>query len=101
MASGLPIVSTAAGGVPDLVESGKEGFIVRPGDVQGLSNAMASLAGNREARLSMGMAAARRARENYDVSMMVRAYEKLYEDLVRHSHCLNAGNALRKSAIPV
>jgi len=97
MASGLPIVSTAAGGVPDLFESGKEGLIVQPGDVQGLSNSMASLLGNREARQSLGMAAARRARENFDVSTMVQAYEEVYENLVDHSHRLNAESVLRAS----
>jgi len=52
MASGLPIVSTAAGGVPDLFRIGREGFMVPPGDVQALSEAMAFLIGNREARES-------------------------------------------------
>jgi glycosyltransferase involved in cell wall biosynthesis len=101
MASGRPIVSTAVGGVPDLFESGKEGLMVQPGDVQGLSDSMAYLSANREARLSMGMAAARRARENYDVSRMVQAYEELYEDVVNHSHPRNAASVLRKSAIPL
>jgi len=98
MASGLPTVSTAVGGVPDLFESGKEGLMVQPGDVQGLSNAMATLLRNREARQSMGMAAARRARKNYDVSRMVQAYEELYEDLVDHSHRLSAESVPRESA---
>src|SRR5882757_9001419 len=101
MASGLPIVSTAVGGVPDLFESGKEGLMVQTGDVQGLSNAMAYLLENREARLSMGMAAAQRARENYDVSTMVQAYEELYEDVVNLSHTRNTESVLRKSPIPL
>jgi len=100
MASGLPIVSTAAGGVPDLFESGKEGIIVRPGDVQGLSNSMVSLLGNREARQSLGMAAARRARENFDVSTMVRAYEELYENLVDQWHRLSAESTVRECGTP-
>jgi len=100
MASGLPTVSTAVGGVPDLIESGKEGLIVQPGDVQGLSNAMASLLRNREARRSLGMAAARRARKNYDVPKMVQAYEELYENLVDHWHRLSAKSVPRESAIP-
>ena len=81
MASGLPVVSTAAGGVPQLVENGLEGVIVESGDVQSLADSMVSLLKNRKARQSFGMAAARRARENFDVSDMVHAYEKLYEDL--------------------
>ena len=100
MASGLPIVSTAAGGVPDLFESGREGFIVQPGDVQGLSNSMVSLLGNREARQSMGMAAAQRARESFDVSTMVRAYEELYENLVDHSRGLSTESTFRESGTP-
>jgi glycosyltransferase involved in cell wall biosynthesis len=88
MASGLPIVSTDVGGVPDLFNSGKEGFIVWPRDVQGLSESMTFLLGNREARQSMGMAGARRARENFDVSTMVQAYERLYESLVHPSQRL-------------
>jgi glycosyltransferase involved in cell wall biosynthesis len=100
MAAGLPIVSTAAGGVPDLLESGKEGYQVQPGDVLGLSNSMTFLLRNREARQSFGMAAARRARKTYDVSRMVQAYEGVYESLVDHSRRLNAECVLRESDIP-
>ncbi len=100
MAVGLPIVSTAAGGVPDLFESGREGLIVQTGDVQGLSNSMASLLRNRELRQSLGLAAARRARAKFDVSTMVQAYEGLYENLVDHSHRVNGKSVLWESAIP-
>ena len=79
MASGLPIVSTAAGGVPALVETGKEGLLVQTGDVQGLSDALELLLRNSDIRKSLGIAAARRAKNNFDVSTMVRAYEELYE----------------------
>ncbi len=100
MASGLPIVSTAAGGVPDLFESGKEGLIVQPGDVQGLSNFMSFLLGNREARQSFGMAAARRARADFNVTTMVQAYQGIYESLLDHSRRLNGKRVQWESAIP-
>jgi len=86
MAAGLPIVSTAVGGVPDLIANGREGFLVPPGDVKGFSGAMTFLLRDRETRRSMGTAAARRAKENFDVSKMVRAYEQLYENLIDHMH---------------
>lgn len=82
MASGLPIVSTAVGGVPDLFENGKEGILVLPGDAQELSNSMMSLLQSPVARQSLGTAAARRAREIFDTSGMIRAYERLYEELL-------------------
>jgi glycosyltransferase involved in cell wall biosynthesis len=85
MASGLPIVSTAVGGVPDLFVNGREGFFVPRGDVQGFSDRMTLLLRDHEIRQSMGIAAARRARENFDVSRMVRAYEELYENLTGHA----------------
>ena len=100
MSSGLPIVCTAAGGVPDLLENRKEGLIVQPGDVRGLSSSMKYLLGNREARLSLGKAAERRAREQFDVSTMVEAYEGLYEELVDDPHHLERKSVIPESVIP-
>ena len=101
MAAGLPIVSTAAGGVPDLFENGKEGYLVQPGDFQGFSNSMGTLLRNREARQSLGMAAARRARKNYDVSTMVQAYEEVYESLVDQAHGVKAESVLHRQGVPL
>jgi|ERR1700687_1879590 len=98
MAAGLPIVATAAGGVPNLLENGKEGFIARPANVEDLSNAMSLLLGNGELRQSFGRAAARRARENFDVSAMVQAYQEMYEDLADRSRPLEAESVLRRQS---
>ena len=98
MAAGLPVVATAAGGVPNLLENGSEGFIVEPGNVRELSNAMSFLLRNRELRLSLGRAAARRARENFDVSAMVQAYEEMYEGLVDPAHRLEAKRLVQRQS---
>jgi glycosyltransferase involved in cell wall biosynthesis len=100
MASGLPIVSTAAGGVPDLFENGNQGLLVPPGDCQALSNAMTFLLRNQEARYAMGLAAARRARTKFDVATMVQAYEEIYEQLHEHSSHQKTASALTESAVP-
>ena len=99
MAAGLPVVSTRAGGVSELVENGREGVLVQPGDVQGLSGAMTFLAEHADARRSMGMAGASRARDSFDVSAMIRAYEALYETLSRDLRNRRP-NIVRESAVP-
>jgi glycosyltransferase involved in cell wall biosynthesis len=81
MAAGVPTVSTAAGGVPELIENGKEGFVVPLGDLNGLAKSMAFLLSHEKVRRSMGAAAARRAKENFDVAVMIKAYQDLYETL--------------------
>lgn len=81
MAAGLPIVSTAVGGVPELLQDGKEGLIVQPGHCEQLSQAMITLLKDTDLRRKMGVAAAVRAKKKFDVSAMVRAYEELYDEI--------------------
>jgi len=100
MAAGLPVVSTAVGGVPELLQNGKEGFIVQAGCVEDFSEAMVMLLNDSKLRHSMGTAAAVRARENFDVSAMVRAYEELYEEIPAQSRSLGHFHSWRKSTAP-
>jgi glycosyltransferase involved in cell wall biosynthesis len=100
MASGLPIVSTAVGGVPNLFEAGKEGFLAPAGDLQGLAKSMNSLLRHEAVRQSMGSAAATRARKNYDVSNMVRAYETVYEDQLALSQLRSVRSLFRAPVLP-
>lgn len=86
MAAGLPVVSTAVGGVPGLLADGKEGLLEERGNAAGLANSMAFLLDSAEARRTMGAAAAEHARRHFDVSAMVQQYEQLYEHLFDRSH---------------
>jgi glycosyltransferase involved in cell wall biosynthesis len=64
MACGLPVISSgAAGCAADLVESGWNGRVVSPGDVEQLAAAMAELAGDNELRSLMGQ----RSRERIEL----------------------------------
>jgi glycosyltransferase involved in cell wall biosynthesis len=100
MASGLPIVSTAVGGVPNLFEAGKEGFLVPAGDLHALAKSMNSLLKYGAVRRSMGVVAATRARKNYDVSNMVRAYEAVYEEQMALSPLRGVRTLFRASTLP-
>ena len=97
MAAGLPTVATAVGGVPSLLADETGGVLVQPGDAEGFSKAIGSLLGNRQLRESMGAAAARRAREHFDVTNMVRAYEEVYESLYSSRRADNPSMAVHQS----
>jgi glycosyltransferase involved in cell wall biosynthesis len=56
-AAGLPVVSTLHEGIPDEVEHGVTGYLVKEFDVDAMAMYMAHLAGNNELRRSMGKAA--------------------------------------------
>ena len=60
-ARGRAVVSTAAGGIPDIVESGRNGFLVEPGDVAGLANALVRVLSDRGVAERLGHAAHRTA----------------------------------------
>ena len=81
MAAGLPIVSSSVGGVPELLQNGKEGFIVQPCHANELSEAMMTWLYDSKLRGAMSGAAAVRAKAKFDVFAMVRSYEELYEEV--------------------
>ncbi len=81
MAAGKPMISTAVGGVPELVEGGC-GLLVPPRDAWALSKAMTYMLERPKARKSMGEASARRAVERFDLRVMTEAYENLYKTAI-------------------
>jgi glycosyltransferase involved in cell wall biosynthesis len=83
MAAGKPVICTAVGGVPELVDGGEEcGLLVPSRDVKALAKAMQYLLQNPEVRNTMGKAAAAKAIEQFDLSVMAEAYEKLYRAMI-------------------
>jgi glycosyltransferase involved in cell wall biosynthesis len=60
MAHARPVVASAVGGIPELVEDGVTGLLVQPGDVEGLRTALEKLLGDRALRRRMGLEARRR-----------------------------------------
>lgn len=85
MAAGLPVVSTAVGGIPELVEDGRSGILVKAGDGEALSRAMIRLLDAPDETAALGARSAETAAARFDVSVMARAYEALFERLVAPS----------------
>jgi len=66
MAVGLPVITTAIGGIPDIVEHGVTGYLLSPGDAHGLADAVRHLVMDADARRAFSMAARRRALARFD-----------------------------------
>ena len=83
MAAGLPVVATAVGGVPELLEDHKSGFLVAPGDWEGTGGAMLRLLENIEMRRTMAGFAVQQAVETFSATHMAQEYMALYERSLR------------------
>jgi len=83
MCFGCPSVSTSVGGIPEVVEHGRSGLLVPPGDVDALASALESLIDDEPRRLALGRAARTRAQELFSAEVIVPRYEALYRRLCR------------------
>ena len=79
LASGLPIVGTAVGGIPDLVEHGSNGLLVPPGDVSALAGAIRYLADDPELRTEMTLRNRAKAEATLEWAQVTRRYLSIYE----------------------
>ena len=80
-AAGRAVVVSRIGGLQDAVEHGVEGLLVEPGDVGGLTDALAELAADPHRVAAMGAAARRRARGFAAMAdELVRVYEDVQEE---------------------
>jgi len=78
MALGVPPIVFATGGLPEVVEDGKSGRLIAPGDIHGFATAAAELIANAELRKAVGAAAQEKARE-FDSAHMIQRTAAVYE----------------------
>ncbi len=79
MASALPVIATAVGGIPGVLANSGAGILVPSGDEDALRAALASLEGNRGHATEMGRLGRELALAHYDRRRMVDAYLTLYK----------------------
>ncbi len=83
LASGRPVVSTRVGGVPELIEDGKTGFIVPPGDHEALADTLVHALGDMDRLRAMGRQGQQRTLEEYNAQRLIRDIDRLYGELLR------------------
>jgi sugar transferase (PEP-CTERM/EpsH1 system associated) len=79
LASGLPAIATAVGGNVELVETGVNGTLVQPGDVDGMAQTMLAYLDAPARIAEQGGRARERAGQRYSIPAMAEAYAAVYD----------------------
>ncbi|WP_009632480.1 glycosyltransferase family 4 protein [Synechocystis sp. PCC 7509] len=83
MLCGTPIVATSAGGAQELVESGKTGLLVAPGDVKELAAAINTCIAQPEQSAKMAQAANVQARQRFDGAIINQQIAQLLSKVIK------------------
>lgn len=83
MGYGLPIVSTNVGGIPQLVEEGKNGYITEPGDIMNLSKCLIQIVGDTNECFEMGKRSMEIAETKYSKETHLDKIMRLYKKILR------------------
>lgn len=82
MATGLPVVATRHGGIPEAVTDGASGLLVPENDAPGLAAAIARVLGDEELRHRLAGGARRSIEDGFDRAAQIRRLEALYKSLM-------------------
>jgi L-malate glycosyltransferase len=89
MASGVPVVASNIGGIPEVVQDGLNGFLFKPHDVNGMAEAAIKLLSNPELHQQFSKAARACAVKNFSDVNIVPMYMKAYEEALERRFVSN------------
>ena len=81
MSMGKPVIATAVGGIPEVIEDGISGMLVPPSDSSALAQMILHLLKNPELRERLGSAAQARVREKFSAQRMIAQFQDLYREM--------------------
>ena len=82
LSSGLPVVATRVGGIPEIIQDGINGFLVETKHPESIAEKLVLLNSDRKLRLRLGAAARRTIEKKYTAEKVVRQYEQIYESII-------------------
>lgn len=81
-ASGLPVISTPVGSIPEIIADGVTGMLIPPRDVAALKAALSALLRDEALRRRLGAAALAQARERFAASRMLDQMEAIFRQVL-------------------
>src|SRR6266704_965525 len=85
MACEVPVIGTNAGGMPEVVEHGVDGYLVEPGDVQAAARYAIQILSRPDRGREMGKAARVDAKKKFCANDVIPAYEAYYKRILSES----------------
>jgi sugar transferase (PEP-CTERM/EpsH1 system associated) len=80
--TGLPVVATRVGGLPEVIDDGTTGLLIEPGDEAGLASALLGIAADPDRARRLGAAGRARVGSLFDIRRMVGDYHRDYLELL-------------------
>jgi glycosyltransferase involved in cell wall biosynthesis len=81
-ATGLPIIGSRVGGIPECIVDGETGFLVPEREEEVLAQRMGELLEDRAKRLQMGTAGRALIERQFDIERQTKALESFYDSLL-------------------
>jgi glycosyltransferase involved in cell wall biosynthesis len=85
MARRVPVVASAVGGIPEVVDDGVSGLLVPPADPSALADALVRLARSPSLRRRLGEAGYATVRDRFSIDAQVRRTQDLYDEELRRA----------------
>ena len=82
MASGVPVIASSAGGLPEVVEDGETGFLSPVGDVDGMADGAVEILRDADRWRRFSESAVRSAVERYGTNIIIPQYERYYQRIL-------------------
>lgn len=82
MSYGLATVSSNAGGIPQIIDNGLDGFRVEAGDIDGLSRCLILLLKNNKLKKEIGQRAAAKIKEKFDIKVSYEKIMQIYREVL-------------------
>ena len=90
MAAGVPVVASSVGGIPSVLDNGRNGYLVPAGDTDALTETLFEVLTNKSEAKAKAQLAAKRVRKHYSSQTMAQKYLSIYGQLCECAYPISA-----------